>query len=297
MFYKLFQIQNPKGVMGINRRNLELVYRHNHRKHYRLADDKVLTKQLLEAHKIATATTYAVIRKTGNIKRKWEQCKQYDAVAIKPANGCGGDGIKILKKDSEGNFRSGGRVWTDTEVYKHITSIVSGFFSMNSLDSCLIEKCIVPHPFFAEIYNAGVPDFRVITLKGTPIMAMLRMPTSESDGKANLHQKGVGIGIHMGKGVLTQVYDGKRYTHHHPDNPNPVYGKEIPYWEEILTLSEKTAEIFPLDYLGIDIVIDEAEGPQIMEVNVRPGLGIQLVNRCGLQQSINENLITSNLLS
>ncbi|MBX2826769.1 MAG: hypothetical protein KTR22_01315 [Flavobacteriaceae bacterium] len=288
MFSKLFKIENPKGVMGINRRNLELVYKYNHPKHYRWADDKVLTKELLEENGIATAKTYAVIKKTGNTRSKWEHCKAYDAVAIKPANGCGGDGIKILKKDNEGSFRSGGKIWDDAKVYKHITSIVSGFFSMNSSDSCLIEKCIIPHPFFAEIYDAGVPDFRVITLKGTPIMAMLRMPTSKSDGKANLHQNGVGIGIDMNKGILTQVYDGKRYSMTHPDNPTPINGKKIPCWKEILALSKKTAKVFPLDYLGIDIVIDATEGPQIMEVNVRPGLGIQLVNRCGLQQAIED---------
>nr|WP_299343257.1 sugar-transfer associated ATP-grasp domain-containing protein [Allomuricauda sp.] len=286
MWDKWFKIKNNLGVIGLNRRNLELIYPHNQRKYYSLADDKVKTKELLQKHNIACAETFTVITKVSEIKKKWALCEGKEALAIKPANGCGGGGIKILKKTAEGHWKSGGKIVNETHIFQHITSIVSGLYSMNSSDSCLIEECIVPHPFFSEIYDEGVPDFRLITLKEKPIMAMLRMPTSKSDGKANLHQKGVGIGVDMKKGTLTQVYDGKKYRDHHPDNPNKINGKPIPYWNTMVDLAIKTAEAFPLDYLGIDLVIDAAKGPQVMEVNVRPGLGIQLVNRCGLERAI-----------
>ncbi|MEK6153337.1 sugar-transfer associated ATP-grasp domain-containing protein [Flavobacteriaceae bacterium 3-367] len=286
MLRKLFQIQNATGVMGLNKRNIKLIYPHNRRKDYTLADDKVKTKQLLHKNNLACAETYTVITKVSDIKKKWEACQNYTSMAIKPANGCGGEGIKILKKSVEGQWVSGGKSLSEMQIFQHITSIVTGIFSMGSTDSCLIEECIVPHPFFAEIYDEGVPDFRIITLKDIPIMAMLRMPTSKSDGKANLHQKGVGIGVDMEKGTLTEVYDGRQYRNHHPDNPATVYEKAIPFWEEMLQLAVKTSKAFPLDYLGIDLVIDKTKGPQIMEVNVRPGLGIQLVNRCGLESAI-----------
>ena len=288
MLAKLFSLKNNLGVMGLNQRNLTLIYPNNNRKDYHLADDKVKTKTLLHQHNIACAATYAVITQTRAIKAKWETCKPYDALAIKPANGCGGGGIKILKKDVQGHWISSGKRISEAEIFRHITAIISGMFSMGSTDSCLIEECIVAHPFFAEIYEDGVPDFRIITLHGKPLMSMLRMPTSQSDGKANLHQKGVGIGIDMEQGTLTQVYDGKRYLDHHPDNPEVVVGKKIPFWKEMCQLATDTANIFPLDYMGIDIVLDAYKGPQIMEVNVRPGLGIQLVNRCGMQQVVKE---------
>ncbi|UII76776.1 hypothetical protein LV716_03010 [Flagellimonas sp. HMM57] len=289
MLHKLFQIKNPNGVMGLNKRNLELIYPNNKREHYSLADDKVKTKEILHRNNIACAETYSIITKVSEIKKKWKSCQDKNAMAIKPANGCGGGGIKILKKTSDGQWKSGEKIITEAQIFQHITSIVSGFFSMNSSDSCLIEECIVPHPFFAEIYDEGVPDFRVITLKGKPIMGMLRMPTSKSDGKANLHQRGVGIGVNLEKGTLTQVYDGNRYLDHHPDNPIKIFGKPIPYWKEMIALSIKTSKVFPLDYLGIDLVIDAAKGPQIMEINVRPGLGIQLVNKCGLENAVKDN--------
>lgn len=289
MLGKLFKIQNPKGVMGLNKRNLQLIYPNNKREHYALADDKVKTKEILHQHNISCAETYAVITKVSDIRKQWENCRSKKALAIKPANGCGGGGIKILKKNKKNEWMSGGMVVSERDIFNHITCIVSGYYSMGSFDSCLIEECIVAHPFFAEIYDEGVPDFRIITLKSKPIMAMLRMPTSKSDGKANLHQKGVGIGIAMDKGELTQVFDGKKYLDHHPDNATSIVGKKIPFWKEMMDLAIQVSEVFPLEYLGVDLVIDKDKGPQIMELNVRPGLGIQLVNQQGLEKAIAQN--------
>ncbi|MEM9650185.1 MAG: sugar-transfer associated ATP-grasp domain-containing protein [Bacteroidota bacterium] len=286
MLKKIFQIYNPKGVVGLNRRNIEFIYPHNQRRHYTLADDKVKAKMILHENNIACARTYAIIDRISQIKTKWAGLQNHEALVIKPAKGCGGAGIKILKKNKIGQWQSSEKTLTDAQIFQHITSIISGLYSMASNDVCLIEECIVPHPFFAKIYDEGVPDFRIITLKERPLMAMLRMPTSKSDGKANLHQKGVGIGVDMKMGTLTQVYDGKTYSNHHPDNENRVNGMKIPYWHTMLQIAQKTAHAFPLEYLGIDLVIDRVKGPQIMEVNVRPGLGIQLVNKCGLRSTL-----------
>ena len=285
-----FQIENPNGVIGINKRNIELVYAHNRRENYHLADDKSKSKEILHANGIACAETFAVIKDMRDIRKSWADCKAKDAMAIKPSNGFGGEGIIIIKKNENGKWLHRGIEISEQQIFRHITSILSGLYSMNSSDSCLIEECIVPHPFFAEIYDDGVPDFRVITVKNKPVMAMLRMPTSKSRGKANLHQNGVGIGVDLKTGTLTQVFDGKRYSYHHPDSPGIVLGRSIPYWQEILDLSVATSKAFPLDFLGIDVVIDKHKGPQIMEVNVRSGLGIQLVNQCGLAKAIRDNM-------
>lgn len=278
--------KSSSNVVGLNERNIKLIYPNNPKKHYPLADDKVLTKEILHKNNIPCAKTYAIIEFNSEIKKKWEYCKRYSSVAIKPANGCGGGGIKILKKDEKDNWLSGGEIITDCEIFQHIASIITGLFSLGAHDRVLIEECIEPHAFFYKIYPEGVPDFRIITLNKTPLMAMLRMPTDRSAGKANLHQNGVGIGIDMKEGRLLEVYDGKKHTNHHPDSNFLVNGIPIPYWKEILEISIVTAKAFPLNYLGIDIVIDKNKGPQIMEINVRPGLGIQLVNKMGLKQVI-----------
>ena len=140
----------------------------------------------------------------------------------------------------------------------------------------------------AEIYPQGVPDFRVILLKDRPVMSMLRIPTDRSNGKANLHQGGLGIGIDTELGVLMQAFDGTAYHDVHPDNGNSIKGKKIPMWSDLISLAIKTSRAFPLNYLGIDIVIDKKLGPLIMEINVRPGLGIQLANKQGLRSILKE---------
>ena len=292
MFSRIFNINSDKTeqVIGLNERNVKLIYPNNPKKYYPLADDKVLTKKVLHQYNIPCAETYAVIESNSNIKKAWERCKQYDKLAIKPAMGCGGGGIKILKKDRKGNWMSSGKPITERQILQHMAAIIMGFFSLGSHDSVLVEECIEPHPFFHKIYPQGVPDFRIITLHQIPVMGMLRMPTDKSDGKANLHQNGVGIGVDMVHGRLTEVYDGKRYYDHHPNSTFLVNGAAIPYWEDILGITVATAKAFPLNYLGVDIVIDKHKGPQIMEINVRPGLGIQLVNKTGLKAAIKNRI-------
>jgi alpha-L-glutamate ligase-like protein len=276
------------SVMGMNERNLRMIYANNHRKHYALADDKVLCKAILEKNKVPCAKTYCVIENIGDIVSGWESVQQYTKLAIKPANGSGGGGIKILRKNELGKWMGSGKLIPDDDIYFHLATIIFGVFSLGSTDRVLIEECIEPHSFFSEIYPQGVPDFRVIMLHKEPVMAMLRVPTDKSDGKANLHQGGLGIGIDIEKGLLMQAFDGKNYHDLHPDNGNVINGKKIEYWNEIIEISMHTASLFPLNYLGIDIVLDHEKGPMIMEINVRPGLAIQLANKKGLKQALEE---------
>lgn len=282
MFSFLKRQKIEAEVLGINKRNIDFVYAKNPRKYFPLADDKVLCKEVLHQKNIACAETYGVIERIGDIQKVWINVEFHQKLAVKPANGSGGGGILILKKDKDGNWLSGGRVITEERIFSHFARIIMGMYSFGSSDRVLIEQCIEPHPFFAEIFPAGVPDFRVILLENEPIMSMLRVPTEKSDGKANLHQGGLGIGIDMKNGQLRQAYDGKNYHDRHPDNNNVISGKKIPYWETLLSLAIETSKAFPLDYLGIDIVLDKNFGPMIMEINVRPGLGIQLANKEGL---------------
>lgn len=270
-------------MLGINERNMHFVYRWNKRKFFPLADDKILCKKVLHRNNIACAKTYAVISRVGDIQRTLQELTGITSIAIKPANGSGGGGILILKKNERGQWMKGNLVIDDDKIFTHMAQILMGMYSFGSTDRVLIEECIIPHSFFAEIYPTGVPDFRVILLQDQPIMSMLRIPTAISDGKANLHQGGLGIGINMKEGVLKEAFDGKNYHTKHPDNDSIILGKKIPDWNSILTLSIACSKAFPLDYLGVDIVIDENLGPLIMEINVRPGLGIQLANKQGLK--------------
>lgn len=283
---KLREIKNE--FLGINQRNVGFVFPSNPRRNYKLADDKILAKNRLIENGIACAPTFAIIEKVGEIPKVWEQMQKYDKLAIKPANGSGGEGIKILKRNEAGKWYSGSEEITLDLIHLHLASIIMGFFSFGSSDRVLIEECIIPHDCFHSIYPEGVADLRVILYQEQIALAMLRVPTDQSNGKANLHQGGLGIGIDIGTGTMTHGFNGESYFDRHPDNGAQIKGVEIPFWDEILSLSITTAQCFPLKYLGVDIVIDKEKGPLIMEVNVRPGLGIQMVNKKGLKPILNK---------
>ncbi|MEL6538006.1 MAG: sugar-transfer associated ATP-grasp domain-containing protein [Bacteroidota bacterium] len=274
-------------VLGMNYRNLGLIYPNNPRTHYRLADDKYLAKEIMESEGIACPRTCAVIERIGDIEEAWNTLKEWEQLVIKPARGSGGKGILLLRKQG-GQWYSGGTPISEYQIFSHLANTLFGIFSFGDSDVALVEELVEPHPFFQELYPAGVPDFRIILLKGVPLMGMLRMPTAKSGGKANLHQGGLGIGVDMEAGTLQWAYDGQKHLAEHPDSKSTILGKEIPYWEELVALSVQTAQHFPLDYLGVDLVIDAHKGPMVMEVNVRPGLGIQLANRQGLKEILQQ---------
>jgi len=114
-------------------------------------------------------------------------------------------------------------------------------------------------------------------------MAMLRLPTRESDGKANLQQGAIGVGIDLATGVTTTAVQGKnKVIEYLPGTRLLLSGIRIPYWKDILTLAVRAQEISKLGFLGADVAIDRDRGPVFLELNARPGLSIQLANLDGL---------------
>lgn len=287
MFKALFKPKKKlkKEVLGINQRNVELIYKYNKRKDYKLADDKAETKLVLESKGLSCPKTYAMISGIGEIESVWKTLAHHSSLVIKPAKGSGGGGILVLKKKN-GAWHQGSKLIADNMIFSHLANIIFGVFSFGDSDRAIIEQCIVPHPFFHTLYEDGVPDIRIITVKNVPIIGMLRLPTSASDGKANLHQGGLGIGVDMETGELTHTYSGSTFLDVHPDSGSEINGKVVPFWNEIVILARDVSEAFPLDYMGIDIVIDKTFGPSVLEINVRPGLGIQLANKKGLKREI-----------
>ncbi|MEO1023125.1 MAG: sugar-transfer associated ATP-grasp domain-containing protein [Bacteroidota bacterium] len=287
MFNRWFR-RSPRfdnTIMGINERNVRMIYPNNHRSNYKFADDKILAKQLLEQHGLACPVTYATISRIGDIETVWRSLNHQHHLVIKPAKGRGGGGILVLTKTETG-WKQGAQIWAESQIFSHMANIMFGVFSFGDSDRVIIEKKITPHTDLLALFDKGVADIRIIMLHGQPVMAMLRLPTSTSKGKANLHQGGLGVGICMHTGTLTYAYNGSSYTSFHPDSKAPIRGTQLPEWNSILTLSKAVSQVFPLKYMGIDIVIDAHEGPMVLEVNVRPGLGIQMANHKSLKEVI-----------
>ena len=279
------------GVLGLNERNSDFIMRLNPRRLYPRVDDKALTKELALAAGMAVPDLYGIIGNQGEVRTFTWIVENHESFVIKPAQGSGGDGILVITGRGErkrDNFRlSSGVLVSKDEVLYHLSNIVGGQYSLSgNPDKALIEYCVQFDPVFAEVSYQGVPDIRVVVYRGYPAMAMVRLPTRASDGKANLHQGAVGAGIDMGTGVtLAGVLDNE-IVEEHPDTGALVAGLGIPQWDFILESSARGFEVTGLGYLGVDMVIDRDRGPLILEMNARPGLIIQLAKRAGLADRI-----------
>jgi alpha-L-glutamate ligase-like protein len=188
-----------------------------------------------------------------------------------------------------GRERAGYRVADGTsmsgeELAFHVSNILSGIYSLGGQpDKALIEYRVKFDPVFEAITHRGVPDIRIIVFLGVPVMAMVRLPTRLSGGKANLHQGAIGAGVDMASGRTLTAVMGIGIVSEHPDTGNRVSGVEIPNWDTLLDIASRCYELTGLGYQGIDIVLDQDKGPMILELNARPGLAIQIANRCGLR--------------
>ena len=279
------------GVLGLNERNADFIMRLNPRRFYPRVDDKALTKELALKAGMAVPDLYGIIEHQGQVRQFAEMVGDLRSFVIKPAQGSGGDGILVVTGRSErkrDSFRlSSGVLISKGELEHHISNIVGGQYSLSgNRDKALIEYCVHFDPTFADVSYQGVPDIRVVVYRGYPAMAMVRLPTRESDGKANLHQGAVGAGVDMGTGTtLAGVYHDE-VVDEHPDTGALVAGLQIPQWEFILETSAKGLEVTGLGYLGVDMVIDRDRGPLILEMNARPGLNIQIANGTGLANRI-----------
>ena len=287
---KILQLQDK--VIGMNERNYRIINKLNPREFRDYANDKALCKKVLEENEIPTPKTYCVIEAMREIEEKISAIEHLDDFVVKPAMGSGGQGILILKKIGIDTWSSpSGEVYTRKLLVMHVANILFGKFSRKLFDKAIFEYRLIPHTDFQKIFKRGVPDFRIILLNAKPIMAMLRMPTEESDGKANLHAGAIGLGVDLETGRLTRGYNQltDKMVSRHPDSKVLFDGMKLPDWEKTLSISIATAKVFPLNYLGIDIVYDERLGPMVIEINSRPGMQIQNVNAIGLKKLI-ENI-------
>jgi alpha-L-glutamate ligase-like protein len=276
------------GVLGMNARNALYIGPNNPRRFYPRVDDKLLTKQLAIDAGIAVPELYGIVETqhgAGRIDRILDGRTDF---VIKPAHGAGGDGITVITGRIGSSYRKASGVPMDLdELSHHISNILSGMYSLGGRpDRAMIEYRVHAHPVFNSIAYHGVPDVRVIVYRGYPVLSMVRLPTRLSDGKANLHQGAIGVGVDIGSGRTTHGVWREAPVTVHPDTMYSIAGVEVPDWETVLQLSARAYELTGLGYLGVDIVIDSSLGPLILELNARPGLSIQIANRIGLRSRL-----------
>lgn len=289
MIWRRWRALNSAGIMGINRRNADFIMALNPRKHYPIVDNKLLTKELAIRHGVPVPELYGAIATPHEIRNLATIIGDRDDFVLKPAHGSQGDGILVIAGQRKGRFRTtSGRLIDQGEIAHHLTNALSGQFSLGGLpDKVMIEYRVRFDPMFEDISHQGVPDLRVIVYRGYPMMCMVRLPTRQSDGKANLHQGAVGAGIEIATGLtMRAVGPGNAVVEEHPDTGATIAGRLIPHWDQVVLMAARCYELTGLGYLGADIVLDAVRGPLLLELNARPGLNVQIANQDGLLRRI-----------
>lgn len=288
-FKRLKEGGNPGGggfsrILTINVRNRDFVEKYNPREtHPNIT--KLSVKAALKEANVPVPETIATLESFRDLERLEEilsKTPKNKGFVVKPNSGFGGRGILVIKGRDNGFVRrSDGRSMDLDGLRRHIEATIDGEFSGRWLpDKAFLEEMVEPSHEMAMLCHSGLPDIRVIVFRGVPVMAMARLPTKRSGGKANLAQGALGAGVDIASGeIRTAVvaHDRKPITNH-PDTGLNLIGRRIPFWNDILEMSVKAQKAIGIGYAGIDIVIDENRGPMVMEGNKRPGLEIQNAN-------------------
>jgi len=278
------------GILGMNHRNAACILDYNPRALYPLVDDKLRMRDLCLRIGVPTPEVYAEISYHSMLKHLSDYLGGRDDFVIKPNRGAAGRGILVVVgRAGKKYLRHNGELLRPEQVRQHLSDILSGMYSLGGRpDRAMVQQRVRLHPVFAPVAYKGIPDLRVILYRNQPAMAMLRLPTKASNGRANLHQGGIGAGVDLETGITNHAVQRNRFIECHPDTGASVIGLHVPYWRAVLEMSRRVAAATGLGYLGVDIILDVAEGPMLLEANARPGLAIQIANARGLLPRLEE---------
>lgn len=274
------------GLLGINARNLLYIKPYNPKKAVMLADSKIKTKNFLSARGIPVARLYSTIGSKKELVG-FDFNSLPGAFVVKPNSGYGGEGILIIKGRKGINFvDEGGEIITLKEMKNHISDILDGRYSIADIsDMALFEQRLEAPDFLKKMAHKGLPDFRIVVHNLIPVMAMLRLPTEVSGGKANIHMGGIGVGIDIAKGELTFATQFGKRIDSIPGYGDPK-GFKIPEWEEFLLIASRVQQVTNLGFAAVDIVLDKNLGPALLEINARAGLQVQVANMAPLRRRL-----------
>lgn len=281
MFFKTY------WLLWQNARNLDYIREYNTKFAKRLADSKLKTKDFLKAKWVSIPETLFVFKKHEELSLEIFDNLEAPFV-VKPNGGFWGKWILIFnKKDASWNYITNtNKVYNKKELLDHFSDILDWFYSLSwNRDKVVVEKKIELWEEIELLWKYWLPDIRVITFNMVPIMAMLRVPTAESHGKANLHAWACWVWIDIWTWKLTYITKHSKIVKSVPGIWD-VRGIEIPDWDKILTLAVKVQQITNIWYLGCDIVLDKKDGPLLLEMNIRPWLEVQVANMSPLKDRL-----------
>jgi alpha-L-glutamate ligase-like protein len=177
-----------------------------------------------------------------------------------------------------------GELYSQKQLESLLLDILDGAYSLQFLpDKAFIEERVIPDSFFRRLGAIGIPDIRIIVFQHVPVMAMIRLPNTESGGKANLQLGAIALGLDMRTGITTYATHHNKLIDRIPNTKLKASGIKVPHWEQLLLLASKAQAAIGLGFAGVDIVFDAQKGPLVLEINSRPGLKIQNANLASLR--------------
>jgi len=276
------------SILGLNARTQLFAYKYNTKRGKNIADSKIQTDRILKETDVAHPKIYKKFKDPREVL-DFDWTSLPDRFALKPSRGMGGEGIMVVKR----KLKDGGWLSTQKNRIKaedlklHTLDILEGAYSMGNVpDVAFIQEYVGRAKVFRRWAYRGTPDIRIIVFNKIPVMAMLRLPTRESGGRANLHQGAIGVGVDIATGITTKaIWHGEEIVFK-PGTESKLRGIKIPGWDLILETAIRAQEVSHLGYLGVDIVIHPEKGPMVLELNAQPGLQIQLCNGEGLKRRL-----------
>jgi len=249
-----------------------------------LIGDKVEQKLRLEAKGVPVPRTYMVLEAEDDVMRFQRWLREGKVgFALKPSKGHGGNGVLVLGRTGSGMLMASSGVSVEPDiVMDHARKILAGSFCGGEPDKAIVEERMVLSKRLRELLTEGLLDIRVIVYRGFPIMAMTRLPTKRSGGRANIHQGALAAGISISEGRITSATYDRRTVRRHPNTGRDLVGFRFLVWDDVLEASSAASAAMEMGFVGVDLTVDERRGVVVIEVNKRPGLEIQNANGSGL---------------
>jgi len=232
-------------------------------------EDKEVCQKLCEGHGLPVPECVGFVQPGQSFMSQVDTTlAQYEVGEFfsKPVAGSAGQGVYLLRKHN-------GCV----EVNGQKGTVDAGNDSFIK-ERYLVQKRVRQHHEMARVNPASTNTVRVLTFMGKDnqsfaFNASLRLGVGESPID-NWSAGGIGTGVNIENGQVTTAGLDKKGVKHsmHPNTKITFEGFQIPQWEQVLSLAEKTQNCFPFyRLLGLDIVISE-NGPVLIEINAFPDL-------------------------
>ncbi len=281
MFFKTY------WLLGQNARNLNYIKEYNTKFARRLADSKLKTKDFLKANSIAIPETIDVLTQHEELNHSIFE-KLEPPFVVKPNGGFWGKWILVFtNKTSDWNYITNDKQsFSEKDLLVHFWEILDWFYSLSwNRDKVVIERKIELDEEIELLWKFWLPDIRIITFNMVPVMAMLRVPTKQSKWKANLHAWACWVWIDIWTWKLTFITSKWRTVKSIPGIWD-VRWLKLPKWDIALALAVKVQQVTKIWYIGCDIVLDKRDWPLILEINIRPGLEVQVANMAPLKDRL-----------